>query len=104
MAYTGGAQCCIIVTMSRSKHTTPPSIRAARRVRAPYAPRGQGEHRRDRVLARLLKELGIVAESVETPGTDERPVQGPRLHAQRPRAGRIFALTLTDVRRVLSFF
>lgn len=79
-------------------------MRAYYRVRAPYAPRGQGEHRRQRALARLLKEVGLVAESVETPRTDECPVWGPRLYAQRPRASHSYGITLTDVWRILAFF
>jgi hypothetical protein len=78
--------------MSRSKHTAPPALRAARRVLAPYGPRGQGERRREQILARLLKEGGIVAESVETLSLDERPMRWPRLYAQRTRTGHLFGI------------
>lgn len=67
--------------MSRSKHTTPPRIRASRRVRAPYAPRGQGDRSDQQTLARLLKEQGIVADGVDDAEGDEQSVLWPRRRA-----------------------
>jgi hypothetical protein len=43
--------------MSRSKHTDPRSIRASRRIRAPFESRSAGDLSLRRTLGRMLKEL-----------------------------------------------
>ena len=104
--------------MSRSKHTTPPPLRAACRLRAPYAPRSDGDHSRRHAHARLLKEHGVVSGQTGSAsdeygiaagkrgaaGEQSGPVPWPRLHIQRPRAGHIHAASGADLRRLLSFF
>lgn len=73
-------------------------------MRAPYAPRGQGDRSDQHTLARSLKEQGITAESTDGIDGNEQSTLWPRLRAQRPRPGYTYAVDLSDIRHVLSFF
>jgi hypothetical protein len=70
--------------MSRSKHTDPPTMRAARRLRAPREDRNAGIL--DRRLGRMLKETGAVAEPEPLPSLEPVPAR-PRVVVQPPRPG-----------------
>lgn len=85
--------------MSRSKHTDPRSIRAARRVRAPFQTRAAGDLSLRRKLGRVLKELnGIVPPSVK----GARPVRlRPRILLHPPGPGFHHPVGKRDVRRLL---
>src|SRR5262249_21713345 len=89
--------------MTRSRHTDPRRVRAARRVRAPYARRGAGDPRRTRRLTATL-ELGGLLPSVEPAprGTVEAPL--PRVYARRPRAGYAHPASKAEVIALLRFF
>ena len=70
--------------MSRSKHTDPKSIRAARRIRAPREGRGAGDLSRRRKLGRERKEVGIaIGENLH--GQNDR--SRLRITVQKPRTG-----------------
>lgn len=71
--------------MSRSKHTYPHAIRAARRVLAPFEPRGGDDLGLRRRLARMFKELGAVVETTETVST--LGCGRPRVTLQPPSPG-----------------
>ena len=92
--------------MARSKHTRPPAVLAASRVRAPYEPRRAGDASARYALARALKDLGIVAPPAE-PSPDRGPSEPaplPRLRATRPRAGYSHPASKADIASVLRFF
>jgi hypothetical protein len=90
-------------SMSRSKHTDPPRIRAARRVRAPFAPRGEGDRSTQWALAAWLKEAGLVPEAQAARPAPERPAPLPRVRVCRPREGHVHPASRADVERVLRF-
>jgi hypothetical protein len=72
--------------MSRSKHTDPSSIRAARRLRAPREGRGVGDLRLRRQQGKMLKEVGA-ARILKRSGK-RAPIQvKPRITVRRPRPG-----------------
>lgn len=60
--------------------------------------------RASQVLARVLKEHGIVVGDAHIPiaGAELAPL--PRLHVKRPRPGHIHAARKADIRRILRFF
>ncbi|MCS6860275.1 MAG: hypothetical protein NZT92_08145 [Abditibacteriales bacterium] len=89
--------------MSRTKHTDPRPIRAARRMRAPYEPRGHADPSAHRLLARALKEWGVVAESAAS-RKDEEPAPLPRVIVKRPRVGYFHPASKTDILDLLRFF
>src|SRR6266496_1820341 len=70
--------------MSRSKHTDPKSIRAARRVRALREGRGVGDLGRRRELGRERKGISATARKVERRQSGQLPL---RFVVQKPRAG-----------------
>jgi hypothetical protein len=90
--------------MSRSKHTTPPRIRAPRRLRAPDEPRGHGDASTRQALARALKELGICFEGPPERREGEEPAPLPRLRVARPREGFHHPAARADIVRLLRFF
>lgn len=70
--------------MSRSRHTDPPAIRSARRIRGPLEGRGAGDLSHRRVSGRKRKELGIPFDA------DPRPRRGRtrlRIIVRQPRSG-----------------
>ena len=92
--------------MARSKHTRPDRIRAAARVRAPYASRGGDDTSTEYAARRALKEWGVAAVPAAA-GT--RAVVGsaaplPRLRRQRPRPGREHPIGTAEIAAVLRFF
>lgn len=86
--------------MSRSVHTRPLRVRAALRVRAPFAPRGQGDARRARASRRRLKLQGLVPEE---PLLERQPSAAwlPRVIVRLPRPGHVHPATRADVEAVL---
>ena len=86
--------------MSRSKHTDPRHVRAARRVRAPYAPRGHGDRHPRHALLRSLKALGGGPSDLPSaPQPAAAPL--PRVRVQRPRKGYAHPATAADVTALL---
>ena len=85
--------------MSRSKHTDPRPIRAARRVRAPIESRAVGDLSLRRQIGRALKELnGIFASST----TGARPGKLlPRIVWHEPRPGFCHPIGKQEILRVL---
>jgi hypothetical protein len=88
--------------VSRSKHTDPRRLRAARRLRDPREPRGAGDPARHRRLLRRLKEKGVVLPTAVKPDTVDWPL--PRVSAVRPRPGFLHPAGPADVAEVLRFF
>src|SRR5262249_9098898 len=88
--------------MSRSKHTRPRQILAAARLLAPYEPRGHNDPSSQRKLARALKELGMVTETVAPDARKAAPL--PRVSVTRPRKGYGHPAGKADIGRVLRFF
>lgn len=93
-----------VQTMSRTKHTVPRRIRAATRVRAPYEPRGYADQSSRHLLARALKESGIVPDAVPVPDRDMRPAPLPRLIVKRPRSGYFHPASKAEILELLRFF
>jgi hypothetical protein len=87
--------------MSRSRHTDPPRVRAPRRVRAPYAGRGEGDARTARRLGRVLKELGVAARPAPVRAERAGAAPLPRIRVVRAAPGRAHAVTAGDVGGVL---
>ncbi len=87
--------------MSRSKHTRPPHILAAMRLRAPRESRGCGDRSVQQRILRGLKRKGIVLESAHPP-LPQDPILC-RITVQRPRAGHHHPVTKTDIETVLRF-
>ena len=71
--------------MSRSKHTDPRSIRAARRFRAPFETRSAGDLSLRRKLGQKLKELSVTVLSSGKGGKPPRSV--PRILRREPSPG-----------------
>ena len=71
--------------MSRSKHINPRPIRAARRILAPFEPRGAGDLGLRRRIGLTFKEASVVVETTETSSTPE-PLR-PRITVEPPSAG-----------------
>jgi len=71
--------------MSRSKHTDPQTIRAARRIRAPFEPRNAGALVVRRRWAGILKQLGATAELDKSITQDWR--SRPWIFVRRPHPG-----------------
>ena len=90
--------------MSRTKHTIPRRIRAAHRVRAPYEPRGHADSSSRHLLARALKESGIVPEAIPASDRDEGPAPLPRLIVKRPRTGYFHPASKAEILDLLRFF
>lgn len=85
--------------MSRSLHTRPLELRAASRVRDPFAPRGRGDARRERATRRDLRARGLLP-AVERAAA-AAPDRLPRVVVQPPRPGHLHAVTTGDVERLL---
>jgi hypothetical protein len=90
--------------MSRTKHTVPRRIRAAKRLRAPYEPRGYADQSSRHLLARALKESGIVPDAVSVSDRDRGPVPLPRLIVKRPRNGYFHPASKAEILELLRFF
>ena len=90
--------------MSRSKHTDPKGVRAARRVRAPRERRGHGDLSTERAWARSLKEIGIVCKPAAGTGRDDKPAPLPRIKVKRPRRNFFHPAGKREITRVLRFF
>ena len=111
--------------MSRSKHTRPPEILAADRVRNPRDPRGRDDASSFRRIARILKECGVVPDNptnnAENPESEfitdasagvrsERLDEAnskciiPRVVTKRPRQGFTHPAKKADIIEVLQFF
>jgi|SRR5579859_134861 len=87
--------------MSRSKHTDPRNIRAARRVGAPREERGAGDMSRSRQQLRMLKETGALAKP-ERGQPEERFAVKPRVIVQKPQAGFHHPASKQEVLEVLN--
>ncbi len=90
--------------MSRSVHTDPKRVRAARRVRSPRAPRGAGDLAAQRAVARSLKASGIVIPSLSKETAAHAVAPLPRIRVRRPRKGYRHAVKRGDVVSTLQFF
>jgi hypothetical protein len=90
--------------VSRSHHTNPPRVRAARRLRAPYAGRAVGDTSSRYALERALKECGVVAPPPRASIAPQRPPPLPRTRVMRPGSGRVHPAGRADIERVLRFF
>lgn len=91
--------------MSRSKHTQPQEIIAARRARLPREPRGAGDISAARRSGALLKQLGVAAEAFEEAGEiDISQPRLPRITVERPRRNQHHPAAKKDIERLLRFF
>ena len=90
--------------VSRIVHTRPRAIRAADRVRAPFAPRGASDPSACYSLARMLKSSGIVSqpETITSAGEPSMPL--PRIREQRPLPGTFHPLSRREICLALGFF
>ena len=90
--------------VSRTVHTRPRAIRAADRVRAPFAPRGASDPSACYSLARMLKSSGIVSqpETITSAGEPSMPL--PRIREQRPLPGTFHPLSRREICLALGFF
>lgn len=86
--------------MTRSLHTDPPSIRAARRTNAPGRSRG-AEAAVVRREARLLRAVGIEAPDGSAVGDRPAPV---RIRVTQARPGFHHPLGRREIRELLAFF
>ena len=100
----GPSRSIALQTMSRTKHTVPRRIRAAKRVRAPYEPRGYADESSRHLFARALKESGIVPEVFPVAGRDQGPAPLPRLIVKRPRSGCFHPASKAEILELLRFF
>jgi hypothetical protein len=85
--------------MSRSKHTDPPSVRAGRRIRAPFKRRRAGD-----LSLRRVSEPTIIGLDHEVAGNDNKgfhPASRPRIIWRQPRPGFHHAITKRDVLELL---
>jgi len=82
--------------MSRSKHTRPPQIIAAERIRHPSGKRGKGDPSGEQRMLSVLKELGIeISEYAERESIQQATISAtiagaislPKISVQRPRKG-----------------
>ena len=88
----------LMQSMSRSKHTDPRSIRAARRVRAPHERRGVGDLHRRRELGWSRKEEGVaVAEVLRAQNRQMRL----RIIMRKPGAGFLHPASKKDILEML---
>jgi hypothetical protein len=91
--------------LSRSKHTRPQEIIAARRVRLPREPRGAGDISAARRAGALLKQLGIAAEEFDDAGEDDIPQPRlPRITVERARRNQHHPAGKNDIEQLLQFF
>ncbi len=91
--------------MSRSKHTQPQEIIAARRVRLPREPRGAGDISAARRAGALLKQLGIASEEFDDAGDIENaPPRLPRIIVERARRNQHHPAGKKDIEQLLQFF
>lgn len=93
-----------VQAMSRTKHTVPRRIRAATRVRAPYEPRGFADQSSRHLLARALKESGIVLDSPPVSDRGKEPAPLPRLIVKRARSGYFHPAGKAEILQLLRFF
>ncbi len=85
--------------MSRSKHTDPKTIRAARRLRAPQAARGAGDLSRRRKLGRNRKKVEAIVHDERRPGNGWSRL---RIVERRPRNGYHHPAGKQDVLKMLN--
>lgn len=86
-------------SLSRSRHTDPLEIRAARRIRDPRQPRGEGDLSRDRNRRRIVKEAGLTG---SRPLRQTRnPKVRPRIVVHKARRGFAHPVSRQDIRRAL---
>ena len=85
--------------MSRSKHTDPPSIRASRRVRAPFERRSAGDLSRRRWLG--LNFTGSAGAVAANKKRGWHPASRPRIIWRQPRTGFHHPVTKQDVVKLL---
>jgi hypothetical protein len=90
--------------VSRSVHTRPRAIRAADRLREPFAPRSASDPRGHHALVRTIKSDGIASTPEIVSRTDERVLPLPRIREQRPPPGTFHPLSRSEIRRALAFF
>ncbi len=91
--------------MSRSKHTRPQEIIAARRVRLPREARGAGDLSAARRAGALLKQLGIAQEEFDDTGEIEHaPPRLPRITVERARRNKHHPAGKNDIEQLLQFF
>lgn len=102
--------------MSRSKHTRPPHIIAADRIRDPRGKRSSGDCSSRYHILRILKEFGIVSDSEFTADTSADLVRAlpvgitavpgrlPKVSRQRPRKGFLHPADRSLIRKVLMYF
>ncbi len=101
--------------MSRTKHTRPPQLIAADRVRDPREPRAFGDPSREHRIRQVLKELGISeADAVESgcavahnyskfsPGNETSNT--PKITVKRPRKGFFHPATKSQINELLMHF
>jgi hypothetical protein len=86
--------------VSRTRHTDPIPIRAARRLLSPRAGPGAGDPSASRRASRTLKEHGLAGES-PTPAPLGRPIR-PRIIVHPPRPGHIHPVGKPDILRALA--
>lgn len=89
------------VPVSRSVHTIPIELRAARRVRAPFASRGAADVRRADRLRRSLREAGVAVLDAGRPERQEAVVRLPRIRVSRASPGLVHAVTPPEIRRTM---
>ncbi len=87
--------------MSRSKHTDPRAIRAARRIVAPRHRRSEGDPSLRRRRGRLAKEMAGASDDVGR-RSPSRPAR-PRIIERRPRPGFHHPAGRKDVLRILEW-
>lgn len=89
--------------MSRSVHTRPDEIRAAERVRLPYAPRGR-HGRQHWTRIRMLRDNGIATRLMPPLDAANGDAPLPRIVERRPGAGLVQAVDAAAIRDLLRFF
>lgn len=88
--------------MSRSRHTDPKRLLAARRICAPDEPRGSHNRTDHRNAARRHKELGLSHQPIRNRPALEAPLPEIRIHEPRPGHG--FTVNRREITQVLRFF
>lgn len=90
--------------MSRTRHTDPRRVRAARRVRSPRSPRAEGDPSTRADVGRALKALGCPVAPGTAPAGTPAEVRLPRIRITRPRSGFHHPLSRSLLREALLFF
>lgn len=90
--------------MSRTKHTRPPEIIAASRLRNPRGKRVADDLSAQRRASRILKDLGIEPTNRLHEVEEQLPVVMPKISVQRPRTGFHHPAGKSDILTCLKFF